>query len=153
MPGKMVFIIWVRSRRCDCLVTWFCYQMIAKPGNKKAAPSWPDPYTCILKQSPTSGTKVVDSAHNGLIQQLRPISHGVPGISIGGCDSLFLRLGCDSLVILRKSWLWWGGRGWCVHGLENAGDFWALTARHVLCDVNDGIHSNVRIGLDQAGKE
>ena len=31
--------IWVRSRRCGCLVTWFCYQMIAKPGNKTAAPS------------------------------------------------------------------------------------------------------------------
>ena len=37
-------LIWVRSRRCGCLVTWFCYQMIAKPGNKTAAPLWPDPY-------------------------------------------------------------------------------------------------------------
>ena len=37
-------MIWVRSRRCGCLVTWFCYQMLAKPGNKTAAPSWPDPY-------------------------------------------------------------------------------------------------------------
>ena len=36
--------IWVRSRRGGCLVTWFCYQLIAKPGNKTAAPSWPDPY-------------------------------------------------------------------------------------------------------------
>ena len=36
--------IWVRSLRCGCLVTWFCYHSIAKPGNKKAAPSWPDPY-------------------------------------------------------------------------------------------------------------
>ena len=36
--------IWVRSRRCGCLVTWFCYRLIAKPGNKTAAPSWPDPY-------------------------------------------------------------------------------------------------------------
>ena len=34
---------WVRSRRCGCFVTWFCYQLIAKPGNKTAAPSWPDP--------------------------------------------------------------------------------------------------------------
>ena len=25
-----------------CLVTWSCYQMIAKPGNKTFAPSWPD---------------------------------------------------------------------------------------------------------------
>ena len=36
--------IWVRSWWCDCLVTWFCYQMIATPGNKKATPLWPDPY-------------------------------------------------------------------------------------------------------------
>ena len=37
-------LIWVRSRNCGCLVTWFCYQLIAKPGNKTAAVSWPDPY-------------------------------------------------------------------------------------------------------------
>ena len=37
--------IWVRSRNCGWLVTWFCYQLIAKPGNKTAAVSWPDPYT------------------------------------------------------------------------------------------------------------
>ena len=36
--------IWVRSRNCGCLVTWFCYQLIAKPGNKTATVSWPGPY-------------------------------------------------------------------------------------------------------------
>ena len=36
--------IWVRSRNCGCLVTWFCYQLIAKPGNKTAKVPWPDPY-------------------------------------------------------------------------------------------------------------
>ena len=36
--------IWVRSRRCDCLVTWLCYHLIAKPGNKTATSLWPDPY-------------------------------------------------------------------------------------------------------------
>ena len=36
--------IWVRSRNCVCLVTWFCYQLIAKPGNKTATVPWPDPY-------------------------------------------------------------------------------------------------------------
>ena len=36
--------IWVRSRNRVCLVLWFCYQLIAKPGNKTAAVSWPDPY-------------------------------------------------------------------------------------------------------------
>ena len=39
--------IWVRSRNCVCLVTWFCYQLIAKPGNKTATLPWPDPYTYI----------------------------------------------------------------------------------------------------------
>ena len=39
------FNMWVGSLRWGCLVTWFCYQLIAKPGNKTAAPLWPDP--CI----------------------------------------------------------------------------------------------------------
>ena len=39
------WVIWIRSKRCGCLVTWFCYQMIAtKPGIKTTASSWPDPY-------------------------------------------------------------------------------------------------------------
>ena len=36
--------IWFRSRNWGCLVTWFCYQLIAKPGNKTASVPWPDPY-------------------------------------------------------------------------------------------------------------
>ena len=43
--------IWVRSWRCGCLVTWFCYHLIAKPGNKTAASSWPDPY-CFITLGP-----------------------------------------------------------------------------------------------------
>ena len=39
-----ILTIWVRSRNCGCLVTWFSYQLIAKPGNKTATVSWPDPY-------------------------------------------------------------------------------------------------------------
>ena len=47
--------IWVRSRNCGCLVTWFCYQLIAKPGNKTATVSWPDPYIA------TSGVRRIPS--------------------------------------------------------------------------------------------
>ena len=36
--------IWVRSRNCGCLVTWFCYQLITKPDNKTVTFLWPDPY-------------------------------------------------------------------------------------------------------------
>ena len=39
--------IWVRSRNCGCLVTWFCYQLIAKPGNKTATVLLPHPYMNI----------------------------------------------------------------------------------------------------------
>ena len=42
---KASYFIWVRSRNCGCLVTWFCYQLIAKLGKKTATVSWPDPYT------------------------------------------------------------------------------------------------------------
>ena len=46
--------IWVRSQNCGCLVTWFCYLLIAKPGNKTDAALWADPYVffsqiCMLK--------------------------------------------------------------------------------------------------------
>ena len=37
-------IMWVRSGNYGCFVTWFCYKLIAKPGNKTATVSWPDPY-------------------------------------------------------------------------------------------------------------
>ena len=37
-------IMWVSPQRCGCLVTWFCYQLIAKSGNTRATPLWPDPY-------------------------------------------------------------------------------------------------------------
>ena len=40
----LLIYIWAGLRSCDCLVTWFCYQMITKPGNKTATPPWPDPY-------------------------------------------------------------------------------------------------------------
>ena len=43
--------MWVRSQNCGFLVTWFCYQLIAKPGNKTAAVSWPDPSTQSLFNS------------------------------------------------------------------------------------------------------
>ena len=33
----------VKPWRCGCLATWFCYQLIAKPGNKTATPLWVDP--------------------------------------------------------------------------------------------------------------
>ena len=44
-------VIWIKSRTCGCLVTWFCYQLIAKPGNKTATVSWPYPYVLLEVQS------------------------------------------------------------------------------------------------------
>ena len=39
---------WVSSRNRDCLVTWFCYKLTAKPGNKTATVLWPDQNTIIF---------------------------------------------------------------------------------------------------------
>ena len=38
-----------RSRNWGCLVTWFCYQLIAKPGNKTAPVPWPASYQITAK--------------------------------------------------------------------------------------------------------
>ena len=40
-------MICVRSQNCDCPIAWFCYQLIAKPGDKTATVPWPDPYVYI----------------------------------------------------------------------------------------------------------
>ena len=45
---NLLTYIWVRSQRSNWLVTWFCYQLIAKSGNKWVAPLWPDPYIHVL---------------------------------------------------------------------------------------------------------
>ena len=58
----LLMMIWVRSRNCGCLVTWFCYQLIAKPGNKTAAVSWPDPYVHLLSGS--HGPGLQHRSHN-----------------------------------------------------------------------------------------
>ena len=54
LEGNRSNSIWVRSWRCSCLVTWFCCHLIAKPGNKTAPPSRPNPYkhhACWWQQS------------------------------------------------------------------------------------------------------
>ena len=58
-PVKKLWIMWVRSWNCGCLVTWFCYQLIAKPGNKTAAVSWPDP--CIIEKLQCDSLWLVDN--------------------------------------------------------------------------------------------
>ena len=59
---RLFYTIWVRSRNCGCLVTWFCYQLIAKPGNKTAAVSWPDPYLLQqIKEHPAPFSHCINS--------------------------------------------------------------------------------------------
>ena len=40
---KLEALILLHSE-CCCIVTWFCYHLIAKPGNKTATPPWSHPY-------------------------------------------------------------------------------------------------------------
>ena len=53
--------IWVRSRNCGCRVTWFCYQLIAKPGNKTVTVPWPDPYEYMHISGETAVTQRINS--------------------------------------------------------------------------------------------
>ena len=61
-PCREILMIWVRSRSCGCLFTWFCYHLVAKPGNKTDAPSWPDPY--ILEVHMEGGSLVWSCTKN-----------------------------------------------------------------------------------------
>ena len=62
--------IWVRSQRCGCLVTWFCYQKIAKPGNKTAGPSWPYPYEAFPCSADQVATDLIVEEVNGVFVEL-----------------------------------------------------------------------------------
>ena len=68
-------IIWVRSQRCGCLVTWFCYQMIAKPGNKTATPSWPDPYMIKRQNLPLAWMAVLLAPSSWAVANVKPCSN------------------------------------------------------------------------------
>ena len=46
-PFDDVIMMWVGSWRYGCPVAWFCYQLIAKPGNQTAITPWPDPYQLV----------------------------------------------------------------------------------------------------------
>ena len=65
--------IWVRSRNCGCHVTWFCYQLIAKPGNKTAAVPWPDPYGQACQIFNVTGQFVVWKPNWGVNNLLRGV--------------------------------------------------------------------------------
>ena len=60
---SFLFSIWVTSQNCDCHVTWFCYQLIAKPGNKTATVSWPDPYIVQFHYNTVQYNTLLHTAH------------------------------------------------------------------------------------------
>ena len=49
----------VRSWRCDWFVTWFCYQLITKPGNKTASHSHTHDLTHLLWVSSVPSFKII----------------------------------------------------------------------------------------------
>ena len=55
------FCIWVGSWRCDCLAIWVCYQLIAKPDNKKVAPPGPGPFANLWEHEGKSFLYIFDS--------------------------------------------------------------------------------------------
>ena len=59
----------VGSWRCGCLVTWFWYQLIAKPGNKTA--TWPDPYKKIMIYPEQSDCEKIMPWHQHFVTGIR----------------------------------------------------------------------------------
>ena len=98
-------VIWVRSRRCSCLVTWLCYQLIAKPGNKTAAPPWPDPFAflwmdCI--QSNVIITRCNISLHSSKKWQQQNINQILNSQKTPHSSPLWASYGVSLVRILEK---------------------------------------------------
>ena len=89
------FRIWVRSRRCSCLVTWFWYHLITKTDNKTAAPSWPDPLYAWRHQAIT-WTNVDLSSVRSIDIQLMTISQEMP-------QPLITKISLKNTYELKKS--------------------------------------------------
>ena len=82
MSNHICFLCtWVRSWKCGCLVTWFCYQMIAKPGNKTAVSLWPFVAKPMLKLG--HEWLITSTTSTGLNEVFTPSSY--PGKWTMGC--------------------------------------------------------------------
>ena len=84
----------VRSWRCGCLATWFCYQLIAKPGNKTAAPPYfPTHIFQVIKgpsslQSSLSSQWRADDGHSSFIEAMI-LAGALPGrLKVHGAQQL-----------------------------------------------------------------
>ena len=102
---------WVRSQNCGCLVTWFCYQLIAKPGNKTAAVPWPDPDTDGLMQigawwiyifSPC--VELLKVGHEGMWVQFG--NQTLIALKWHSCYSGMHLMAFDCIVVLPGIFLW-----------------------------------------------
>ena len=86
--------MWVGSWSCGCLVTWFCYQQIAKPGDKTASTAWPDPSLNIVSKmlAILSRPQCVTGGFSFIISAFR-ISMPKPAWDL--CKHLFYRYRID----------------------------------------------------------
>ena len=98
MADLGTIVIWVRSRNCDCLVTWFCYQLIAKPGNKTAAVSWRDPYPYDVIPL------FIDTNYKWQMYFLSILGYTYMQNSVGICK-YFLQSLCSYPVVAKALWI------------------------------------------------
>ena len=94
VPCDWFQVIWVRSWNCGCLVTWFCYQLIAKPGNKTATVPWPDPYVLVNTDQVNECIMTCPNNQNGGLRQYRCKS------SVQNVFNLYLWLPVRKTIIL-----------------------------------------------------
>ena len=134
--GKPWFTdIWVRSRRCSSLVTWFCYHLIAKPGNKTAAPSWPDPlYICGTRPQWVRCETNYDRIYFFSLSELNLLPH-----CEARCDIIYLSktiidwqyISCAN----TSDWFWW--TSWsgviCINGYRSYCSIFICTGSKCMC--------------------
>ena len=99
----LVLYMWVGSRNCGCLVAWFCYQFMAKPGSRTAAVPWPDPYVFTVYMSHRLSLYILYWHTNAALLLVTSYLH-IHFSYVHEC--ILTALNCAVFVLLMHLFLW-----------------------------------------------
>ena len=103
MCATLVLYIWVGSRNCGCLVAWFCYQLMARPGSKTVAVPWPDSYVFIVYMTQRLSVCNIYGNTNDALILVTSYWH-IHFSYVHEC--IFTALYCAVFVLLMQVFLW-----------------------------------------------
>ena len=101
--ATLVLCMWVGSRNCGCLVAWFCYQLMVKPGSRTVAIPWPDPYVFTLYMTHRLSVYILYGHTNGALILVTSYLH-IHFSYVHECISTALY--CAVFVLLMHVFLW-----------------------------------------------